>query len=64
MRPSTILLFADGSFALEKITWSSWTATGASGSGTLYVSNGNPSMATGAKSYIPVSIVLSAPNAA
>ena len=61
VRPSTILLFADGSFALEKITWSSWTATGASGSGTLYVSNGNPSMATGAKSYIPVSIVLSAP---
>ena len=61
VRPSAILLFADGSFALEKITWSSWTATGASGSGTLYSSNGNPSMATGAKSYIAVSIALSAP---
>ncbi len=61
VRPSGILLFADGSFALTGITWSSWTADRAEGSGALYSSNGSPSQATGAKTSIPVSIALSAP---
>lgn len=62
VRPNSILLFADGSFSLDGITWSSWTTSSATGTGTLYSSNGNPSMATGTKSNIPVSIALSAPS--
>jgi len=52
---------ADYSTSLTGITWSSWTATGAKGSGTLNVNNCTPNCAGGTVNSSPTSVTLSDP---
>lgn len=61
VEPSAIDTSADGNGALTGITWSSWTANNAEGSGSISIDNGVPNMAQGAVVNVPVSIALSAP---
>jgi hypothetical protein len=61
VKPSTINTSADGTGALSGITWTSWTASGAEGSGSIRLDNGVPNMAQGTVANVPVSIGLSDP---
>jgi hypothetical protein len=61
VKPSFIGLSEDGNGSLSGITWSSWTADSAKGSGIISLDNGVPDMATGTTGKLPVSIVLSNP---
>jgi hypothetical protein len=61
IRPSTIFLFADGSWALIKLKWSGWGSKVAHGTGTSSASNGNPSQAQGKRTNTPAQITLSKP---
>lgn len=59
--PSAINTSADGNDALTGITWSSWTAHSAEGSGSINVNSCQPNCAQGAAVNVRVSIALSAP---
>jgi len=61
VEPSTIDTSADGTGDITGITWSSWTASSAEGSGSIALDNGVPNMAQGTVVNVPVSIALSAP---
>lgn len=61
VEPTEISTSADGTGALTGITWSSWTAHSAEGSGAISLDNGVPNMAQGTKVSVPVSIALSSP---
>ncbi len=61
VEPSQIGLSEDGNGWLNGITWSSWTAYGAEGSGSMNVNDCQPSCAQGDVVNVPVSIALSAP---
>jgi hypothetical protein len=61
IRPSTIYLFADGSWVLEKLRWTGWGAKVARANGTSSASNGNPSQAQGQRIKTPAQITLSHP---
>lgn len=61
IRPSTIDLFADGSWVLEKLRWTGWGTTVAHANGVSSASNGNPSQAQGQRIKTPAQITLSHP---
>ena len=61
VEPSTIDLSADGNGDLNGLTWSSWTAHSAKGSGSFNVNNCKPNCAQGTTVDVTVSVALSAP---
>jgi len=61
VEPSTIDLSADGNGDLKGLTWSSWTAYRANGSGSFNVNNCQPNCAVGTTVDVTVSVALSAP---
>ena len=61
VKPSMIDLSADGNGDLNGLTWSSWTAYSAEGSGAFNVNNCQPNCAQGTTVDVPVSVALSAP---
>src|ERR1700742_940997 len=61
IRPSTIFLFADGSWALIKLHWTGWGSKVAHGKGTSSASSGNPDQAHGKRTNTPAQITLSKP---
>ena len=61
VKPSMIDLSADGNGDLNGLTWSSWTAHSAEGSGSFNVNNCQPNCAQGTTVDVPVSVALSAP---
>jgi len=61
IRPSTIYLFADGSWVLEKLHWTGWDTNVAHANGISSASNGNPTQAQGQRIKIPAQITLSHP---
>ncbi len=62
-RPASfVLACADGGAVLTKITWSSWSASGARGSGDLAVNNCQPSCAGGKFVSTATTITLSSPH--
>ena len=48
------MLAGDGSYELTKMTWSTWSATAARGTGTALIDDCNPSCASGRFYYVPV----------
>jgi hypothetical protein len=62
VKPASILLACgDGSNGLQKLKWSKWTATGASGSGTNWYNTCTPNCARGKIKKVPVTVALSKP---
>ena len=61
IRPSTIYLFADGSWVLEKLQWTGWGTQVAHANSVSSASNGNPSQAQGQRIETPAQITLSHP---
>jgi hypothetical protein len=61
VKPSMIDLSVDGNGDLNGLTWSSWTAYSAKGSGSFNVNNCQPNCAQGTTVDVPVSVALSAP---
>jgi hypothetical protein len=59
--PSVIDFSADGGNVVTRITWSSWTPTGAKGLGTSYLDNCVPNCAQGTTTTVPAGIALSDP---
>jgi hypothetical protein len=59
VRPSLVLMFADGSWVIKKLHWSSWGRPVARATGISSASNGNPSQAAGKRTNDPVQFVLS-----
>jgi hypothetical protein len=56
-----VLTCADAGMSLEGLTWSSWTATQASGTGQLRQNDCTPSCAGGTFHYSPVKVIASEP---
>ncbi len=61
MKPAEIDFSGDSTNVVTKISWSSWTATEASGSGTSDIDSCNPNCAQAPPSLVPTTITLSAP---
>ena len=61
MKPTEIAYSGDATNVVTKITWSSWTATGASGQGTSDIDSCNPNCAQAPPSLVPTTVTLSAP---
>lgn len=62
IRPATIFMgCATSADMLEKISWSSWTTTGATGTATHGINDCKPSCARGTYTYFPVNVRLSQP---
>jgi hypothetical protein len=61
MKPAEIAYSGDATNVVTKITWSSWTATGASGQGTSDIDSCNPNCAQAPPSLVPTTVTLSAP---
>jgi hypothetical protein len=60
-QPTQIDYSGDASNIVTKITWSSWTATGASGTGTSGIESCNPNCAQGPVKQVTTTITLSDP---
>jgi len=61
MKPTEIAYSGDSTNVVTTITWSSWTATGATGQGTSDIDSCNPNCAQAPPSYVPTTVTLSAP---
>jgi eukaryotic-like serine/threonine-protein kinase len=61
MKPTEIGFSGDSGNVVTKITWSSWTATGATGQGTSDIDSCVPNCAQAPASFVPATITLSAP---
>jgi serine/threonine protein kinase len=61
MKPTEIAYSGDANNVVTKITWSSWTATGATGQGTSDIDSCVPNCAQAPPSLVPATITLSAP---
>jgi hypothetical protein len=61
MKPAEIAYSGDATNVVTKITWSSWTASGASGQGTSDIDSCNPNCAQAPPSLVPTTVTLSAP---
>jgi virginiamycin B lyase len=61
IRPSTIGLFADGSWFLEKLRWTGWGSKVVHATAISNASNGIPSQAQGKRIKTPAQITLSSP---
>lgn len=60
-RPSTAQISADGTYFLSNMTWSTWTATTATGTGTALMDDCNPNCARGRIYRVPVQVTFSQP---
>jgi serine/threonine protein kinase len=61
MKPAEIDFSGDSTNVVTKISWTSWSATEASGSGTSDIDSCNPNCAQAPPSLVPTTITLSAP---
>jgi serine/threonine protein kinase len=61
MKPTEIAYSGDSTNVVTKITWSSWTAAGATGQGTSDIDSCNPSCAQAPPSLVPTTVTLSDP---
>jgi serine/threonine protein kinase len=61
IKPSEIDFSGDSGNIVSKIYWVSWTATGATGYGTLGIQSCIPNCAEGSVTYVPATITLSNP---
>jgi hypothetical protein len=61
MKPAEIDFSGDSTNVVTKISWTSWTATGASGSGTSDIDSCNPNCAQAPPSLVPTTITLTDP---
>jgi hypothetical protein len=60
VEPSSIIVAcADAGIGVQGLDWSSWTSTGASGSGQVWWNDCTPDCATGTINHYPASIALS-----
>jgi hypothetical protein len=57
--PAQVQFTGDSSGYLDALAWSSWDASGASGSGTLHLDDCNPNCATGTFTAYPATVNLS-----
>jgi hypothetical protein len=57
VRPGTFDIFCDGSGAITKLTWSSWSTAMAAATGVEYVDNCEPNCAQGKWSHQDVDVV-------
>jgi hypothetical protein len=60
IKPTQIHFGVDASVSIRQITWSSWNASGATGSGTWYLLTCLPSCAQGGVTKYPATLTLSA----
>jgi hypothetical protein len=60
-RPHVIIMFADGSWGIERLHWSGWGTSVAHATGISSASNGIPNMAEGRRIKKPAEITLSSP---
>jgi serine/threonine protein kinase len=61
MKPTEIAYSGDSTNIVSKITWTSWTATGATGQGTSDINSCNPNCAQAPIKLVPATVTLSAP---
>jgi eukaryotic-like serine/threonine-protein kinase len=61
MKPTEIAYSGDSTNVVTAITWSSWTAAGASGQGTSDIDSCTPNCAQAPPSLVPTTVTLSAP---
>ncbi len=61
MKPTEIAYSGDATNVVTKIQWSSWTATGATGTGTSDLDSCQPNCAQAPPDYVTTTITLSAP---
>ncbi len=61
IQPASILMFADGSWDLESLSWTGWGTRVARATGISSASNGIPDQATGTRIKSPVTVTLSQP---
>jgi hypothetical protein len=61
MKPTEIAYSGDSTNIVSKITWSSWTATGAAGQGTTDINSCNPNCAQAPVKLVPATVTLSDP---
>jgi Trypsin-like peptidase domain len=61
IKPSEIDFSGDAGNIVTRISWSSWTATGAVGEGTSGIQSCVPNCAQGTTTYVPTTIALSKP---
>jgi hypothetical protein len=61
IQPASILMFADGSWDLESLSWTGWGTSVARATGISSASNGIPDQATGTRIKSPVTVTLSQP---
>jgi len=61
MKPTEIAYSGDSTNVVTTITWSSWTAAGASGQGTSDIDSCTPNCAQAPPSLVPTTVTLSAP---
>jgi serine/threonine protein kinase len=61
MKPAEIAYSGDSTNIVSKITWTSWTATGATGQGTTDINSCNPNCAQAPPSIVPATVTLSDP---
>jgi hypothetical protein len=59
-RPSSITLAcADNGIGVQAVNWATWTSSGATGQGTLWLKLCQPNCATGKIAHYPVGVTLS-----
>ena len=61
VRPTSIAIGCDGHISMSNVTWSSWGASTASGSGSVTVNSCQPNCATGSGGSSPAFVVVSDP---
>ena len=61
MKPTEIAYSGDSTNIVSKITWTSWTATGATGEGTSDINSCDPNCAQAPIKLVPATVTLSAP---
>jgi hypothetical protein len=61
IRPSTIFMFADGSWSIDHLHWSGWGTAVAHAQGISSASDGIPNLAEGKRIMMPAQITLSNP---
>jgi hypothetical protein len=61
VQPTAISFYEDGNDALTQLSWGSWTAASATGTGNINLNNTGPNGGLGTVTSIPVFVVLSEP---
>jgi hypothetical protein len=61
IKPATLYMFADGSWVIDDLHWTSWGGATAKATGTSSSSTGNPSAAQGSRINDPATVTLSNP---